>query len=42
MVMGILPVFVVAANVKFQVKPLEHGVAYENHGVTDSPLNSSV
>lgn len=34
MVMGI---FVVAASAKFQVKPLEHDVACENPGVTDSP-----
>lgn len=43
MVMGILPVFVVAENAnKFQVKPLDHDVACENHGGTDPTLNSSV
>lgn len=37
MVVGILPVFV-AASAKFLVKPLEHDVAYENHGGTESTL----
>lgn len=43
MVIVILIIFVMAEGInKFQVKPLEHDVADENHGVTDSTLNSSV